>query len=522
MILKTRYHSHFSLPQCIVLSVLLFAIALAVRLVNFNAMGRTWDEPAYVETAYKYVLLVKQHNFSDPFWYEQSDHPPLARYLFASVSTFDIKYFNSKNTPVYYYNYTYARLTSTILSCLSVVLVFLIGYYFYSEFIGVVSGLIFSLIPFFVGFAHTATLEALIMFTYTATLFFFLLYLKQKVRKFLILTGIFFGLSMLTKLTNVFAGVTMVIIYLYFNYIRLKSFDIKNVCFDFGIIGIVSFATVFTLWPMGVFHIAQVWEVQQTMRFSTNTAIPEVFFGRLLLVPFFYYPIMFLVTTPLMLLLLCSIGILRIDKSRNWIGIALILWFLIPFSQSLYHMRQHGVRYIIEIYAPFALLCGLGFEYFVSRFAKRTFLKSIMLIPVLLYLVLILVKISPYYLDYFNEVVGGNNFVYKNKLFQMGWWGQGIYEAASYISSHTNEKVTVALNGTQPTLVMPYYKNLTVVDYNKFKNADYVIVPYFDTVRLGFDEQKLLSSYHVVYVVHIDKAALVKVYKRFSLTQQSI
>lgn len=514
MIRKTSLNKHFSLRECIIISFLLFAVALSIRLVNFNAMGRTWDEPAYVETAYKYIQLLKQNNFSDPFWYEQSDHPPLARYLFAAVSSFDIKNFDVKGQPVYYYNYTFARLISTILSCISVIFVFLIGYIFFNKFIGIISALVFSLIPFFIGFAHTATLEALIMFTYTGSLFFFLMYLEKRSRIFLALTGFFTGLAMLTKLTNIYVFVTIIIVYLFFNFSSFRDFKIKKVLIDTGIIGVICFLTTFVLWPMGWFHLKDVWAVQETMRFSANTSIPEVFFGRLLLVPVIYYPIMFLITTPLMLILLGIIGMLKVDKSRNWVGIAIIFWFIIPFSQTFYHMRQHGVRYIIEIYAPFALLCGLGFEYFVTRFTNTTILKSLMFLPILGYLLLIFVRISPYYLDYFNEVVGGNNYVYSKRLFQMGWWGQGIYEAATYISSHSSRHVTVALNGSQPMLVMPFYNNLTVVDYKKYHNADYVIVPYFDIVRLGFDERNLSADYRVVYIVHVDKAGLVKVYKR--------
>lgn len=501
------------------LVVVIFIFSLLIRLWNFNGMGRTWDEASYVEVAYKYVQLVQNNNFSDPFWYIQSDHPPLARYLFAAVSKFDIEKFDKFGNPIYFYNFTFARLVSTILSCISAIFIFLIGSKFFSRFIGIISAVIFSLIPFFLGFSHTGTLEALIMFTYTGSLYFFLKFLSDKRKISLILTGIFLGLGLLTKFTNIFILVTFIAVYLVWYIYNKKKAKASQIIYHLLLIIFVALITSFVLWPMAWLHLPDIWKVQNAMRFSSNLSIPEDFFGKLMLVPVPYYPIMFLITTPLTLLTLSLIGVLGIDKKRTWIGLSILIWFLIPFFQTFYHFRQHGVRYIIEIYAPFTLLCGIGFDYFVSRYTKKILIKTILFIPIVIYLFIILLKITPYYLDYFNEVVGGNNYVYKHKLFQMGWWGQGIGEATFYISNHERNTVTVAVDGQQPMGTMPRLKNIKIVDLNSNRNADYIIVPYFNIVRLGFKEEELFGKYKVVYVVHIDRAELVKVYKKLSYTK---
>ena len=205
---------------------------------------------------------------------------------------------------------------------------------------------------------------------------------------------------------------------------------------------------------------------------------------------------------------------LKIDKKKSFAGIVILIWFLFPFLQSFYAFKQHGVRYIIEIYAPFALLCGIGLSYINNWFKKVGYFKYVSLGFVVLYLLLILYKITPYYLDYFNEVVGGNNNVYQKQLFQMGWWGQGIGEAAFYISRNENRIVTVAVDGGQPASVMPKLDNIKIVYYKEYKKPDYIIVPYFNVVRLWFPEQELQGKYRVVYRVKVDNADLVKVYKR--------
>jgi hypothetical protein len=137
-----------------------------------------------------------------------------------------------------------------------------------------------------------------------------------------------------------------------------------------------------------------------------------------------------------------------------------------------------------------------------------------LLLCVVVYLLLTLWKVSPYYLDYFNETVGGSKGVYDKKLFQMGWWGQGIEEATTYISNQEFKQVKVAIDGLQAQSVMPKYWNIKPMIFNELMSFDYVIVPYFSVVRLGFNETKLKGKYHEVYDVLVDKAPLVKVYKK--------
>jgi hypothetical protein len=177
-------------------------------------------------------------------------------------------------------------------------------------------------------------------------------------------------------------------------------------------------------------------------------------------------------------------------------------------------MRQHGIRYIIEVVAPFSLLASIGLSYILNFISKNFLAKAFGILIVSAYLLGQLMAISPYYIDYFNEVVGGNKNVYEKQLFQMGWWGEGIAEATYYISSHEKRKVTVAIEGAQPEGVMPKLKNVEVVYYEKNTHADYVIVPYFNVVRLGFAEQELSQNYHLYHSVYVGGAPFVKIYKR--------
>lgn len=496
--------------------ILIFLVAIGVRISTLNDMGLTWDEPAYVSTGYKYVQLIRDRNFSDPFWYELADHPPLIRYVYGFAGMLDIK---SEHAGIaqYHYSFTFARLVSALLGSLSAVFIVLIGYEYFSKFIGFSSGLIFSLIPFFVGLSQLATLESFMMFFFTGAVYFCLRFLKTGAVGTGVVTGIFAGMSLLVKQSNViiFPLIACFGVLHFFFQERKSVKSARAYVVGFLIIGVSALLSVFLLWPMPFFHMKETWAVQQTMWVdAVKLPPPEVFFGRLMLVPFPYYIVMFLITTPILILLLSFLGFIHVDKKRNFISFAILIWLLFPFLQSFYAFKQHGVRYIIEIYAPFAILCGLGISYVSQWFGKGRIVKPSILAVVVVYLFLILLKVKPYYLDYFNEAVGGNKNVYEKKLFQMGWWGQGIGEAAYYISRSEGKNVTVAVDGGQPMIVMPNLKNISAVDYNTNKNADYVIVPYFNVARLWFPEHELIGKYEVVHTVTVDSVPLVKVYKK--------
>ena len=498
--------------------VLVFLIALGIRLATLNQMGRTWDEGAYVEHGYEYVQLLQKGDFKNPYWYLQSDHPPLSRYLFGIASIFSIEKIEKNGNVIFEYNFLWPRIISVLLGSLSAFFIVLIGYKFYSPYVGIASGLIFSLIPFFVGLSQIATLESSIIFFFTACVYFYLEFINFGKKKYIFLTGVTLGFALLVKQSNGLLIPLLGLIYtVWYLFQRKRNFRkfISLGLYSFFMIGVSSFLTIFLLWPMLFFNIQEVLNVQNAM-WVKNVQLPppEVFFGRLMLVPFPYYFVMFLITTPLVTLVLFAVGALAIDKKRNFISISILIWFLFPFVQSFYPFKQHGLRYIVELYAPFALICGIGLEYFNSKFLKEKRLQYYSLAFVSMSLLGILYKQQPYYLDYFNEVVGGSRNVYEKKLFQMGWWGQGIGEAAHYISSHEKKLVTVAVDGTQPATVMPRLKNINLVYYDKNKTADYVISPYFNIVRLGFPEHELDSKYKVVYTVYANGAKLVKVYKR--------
>ncbi len=498
--------------------ILLTALTLSLRFWNLNEMGRTWDEGAYSENGYTMNNLIIKKDFNNPFFKYTFDHPPLGRYLYGIASSFDIQNFDKNGIPIYNYDYTYARLVSIFLSTLSVLLVALFGWKYISPFVGITAGIILAMLPTFLGYSQLATLESLVMFFFTASVFLFINLLHKFSYKNLILTGIFTGLALGVKQTNIFIYPLFAAIYFLWYFLKDKKNKpnfIREIIFPLFLIFTISVITFILLWPTALLNLNDAIAIEKAMWFSSEVKLPppEVFFGRLMLVPIVYYPVYFLITTPFLVIILFLIGMKAIDIRKKFVLYAVLLWFTLPFFQSLYPFKQHGLRYIIQVYAPLALIAAIGFESIFGMFKNKFKIKYIAIFALIAYLLIILRNITPYYLDYFNILPGGVNGVYNSKLFQIGWWGQGNREAGIFLRDNTPRNSNIGL-AISPLHSFPYYDEYNAEKYNKNKKYDYVVVNYFNVLREGFDDSEIKKNYKLIHRIFADEAVLVFIYQK--------
>ncbi|OGH06078.1 MAG: hypothetical protein A2W22_04140 [Candidatus Levybacteria bacterium RBG_16_35_11] len=542
-----------------------FIFSVALRIWNLNEMGRTWDEITYVKLGYNTIQLIKSGNYwkeitntrnelTYHFYYELPDPPPLERYLYGLAAQFDVERI-SDGEPVFFYDLTYSRLVSVFFSSFAIITTLLIGWEFISPFVGISSSLLLSTLPIFLGYSQIATLESMIVFFFTASVYSFLKTLRKKTVKRVLLTGLLFGLALSVKYTNILLLPLFIWVYLIWNFHRNKKEKFWSL-FPF-LLAITGAALVvfFMLWPFLWFHLKEIYEFENNFRvLSTRKSIPEFFFGKLILVPNFYYIIYFAITTPLAILFVFYYGCLMIAgtkfsyfklrrlftaaycksinfknsvlnfflltllkdrrvldyrKENNWVLPSLVVWFIIPFLLSFYNFRQHGVRYIIEIYIPLSLITGIGIEALSKNISIK---KYSILFLLILYLIIADLKISPYYLDYFNLIAGGTKGVYESKMYQMGWWGQGLREAGLYLEKNAKRGSSVGVAAV-PFESFPPSENLKIFKYENDKKYDYVVVSFFNVVREGFNDSSIKIAYSPVYNVLADGASLVTVYK---------
>lgn len=523
---------------------LIFVFAFFLRLWNLNQMGRVWDEGAQFEDGYNFVRLYLKGDFNNPYLYNHPYHPPLTKLLYGAAAYLDVQKSGPMvngflpGEPTFNYDITNVRLVSVLFSSMTVALVVLIGWEL-SPLIGMLAGIILATLPIFLGLSQVASIESVLIFFFTATVFAFFKFLLRGSWTWTIFAGILLGLAMATKFTNAMLYPLLLIFYFTFIFIQKKEkrvYDVKKMF----VIFLLSFFVFFAIWPMPWFHLKYVLDLNAELRISeTRYTVPEVFYGKLIHVPKVYYFVMFAITTTPLIIITFFMGLKAISdlvskkisinltkrlncklpkiiglikKENTFLLISLVIWFSFPFLQSFYNFIQQGVRYIIQIYAPLSIISAIGIAWIMSLF-RKLWQKIVIFCVVLFFLLVPLVRISPYYLDYYNILVGGTKNVYEKKLFMLGWWGQDLRDSGIYIRDHAKKGSSVGL-AVAPVENVPPLPGLKAEKYNPNKKYDYVMVSNFNIIREGFNPDPVINNYKLIYSTVAEGARLVDVYQK--------
>lgn len=495
----------------------IFFLSLFLRTSTLNQMGRTWDEIEYIEQGYKLDELISKGDFNNSYFYTTYDHPPLVKYIYGITAHFDQKGLDKNNNPVFNYDLTYSRLLSAVFGSLSAVLIVLFAWEYISPYAGFLSGIIFSTLPFFVGLSQLVSTESILMLLFTSSVYSFIRVLEKISIKKIIITGILTGLALLSKQSNVLLFTVFLSFYLfwYLNNKREKLPFLNKRLISIIIVGIISVITAVIIWPMPYSHLDVISGINEKI-WLVKTSPPVIFWGKLILAPKIYFIVLYFITTPLLILIVSLLGLKKIEQKRNWIWFGLILWFLIPFFQSLYAWRANGIRYIIEIYAPLSVIAALGIIFVAEKLKLAIRGRAIIASLVLIYMVWALNNVKPYYLDYFNLLVGGSSNVYHKQYFELGWWGQGLREAGYYLRDNAKQDSKVGLF-VSPAESFPPLNNLNLTfiekdSYNPKIKYDYIVVNYFHVLREGFDDTGIKKDYKLIHQVIAGGAPIVDIY----------
>lgn len=508
-------------------SIFVILFSLFFGFYDLHSAGQWSDEKYYLEKGYLTLQLIKSGDMLDSFFYEEgADHPLTSTYAYGLASLLDLKNMSDEyysedlkiKKPIFQYDLKYSRLIPVILSTLTVLLTFLFAIRYFSYFVALSSSLILAALPHFVGFSHFASLESWCIFTFSLAVIFSILYVDTKKIKFVILAGIMSGISLTVKQSNILIYVFFIIFYIsqkYYFKDRILSY--KSIL----IIGASSFITIFITYPMPFFHPAEFISKSYEMWFMNGGKIPEVIFGHMIGAPFFYYFLALSITTPILVLLLLIPGFREILKNRKkWIYLTLLIWFSVPFFMLFFSARQHMVRYVIQVYVPLSIIAALGLESFSKQIVNKSKTRHknkmgyALFIILILYLSYILATTTPYYLTYFNELVGGTKNVYNKKLFLIGWYGEGMRGVGKYLEStaRKGDKVGYAVDAGYHAIYD--IEGIDEEKYSRNETYNYVVVSYFGVIRGGFNEKILENDYLVVYREKAKGFDIARVYKR--------
>jgi hypothetical protein len=158
----------------------------------------------------------------------------------------------------------------------------------------------------------------------------------------------------------------------------------------------------------------------------------------------FYFPLAFAIKTPIPLLILLLVAVALSLKNRqdaraeSFLLVPMVLFFVASMFSSI----DIGYRNILPV-LPFAFV-------YVSKVAARavSHVGRVVLIALCVWYVAGTVILSPHYLAYFNELVGGPANGYKYLVDSNLDWGQDLGNLKKYMDAHDIQEVYLSYFGT--------------------------------------------------------------------------
>jgi 4-amino-4-deoxy-L-arabinose transferase-like glycosyltransferase len=336
---------------------LIFLMMLSFAMI-FTGLGRNhlipYDEAIYAKISKNMVMTndyLIQHWLPGKVWYEK---PPLFMWLMAAA----MKLIGFSSFA--------AKLPSAIFGLSSILLTYLISRKMFGKIAGFFSAFALLTITHYLYYSRMAMLDVTTTFFISLALVIFYLSKTSEKKYFLILSGIFVGLAVMTK--GVVGFLPLLIIFCYELYLILTGQQK---------ISVKGFLNYFLL-ILSAFVIFLPWHFEMYRKFGSafvnNYVVYHVWDratheiedkGR----PFTWYFIVLKVSMRLWFVALLAAfpyAILRAIKKDNRLAF-LTIWAVVVFL-FFSAAKSKLVWYIIPIYPPLAIILG----YFISRFLNTT------------------------------------------------------------------------------------------------------------------------------------------------------
>jgi predicted membrane-bound dolichyl-phosphate-mannose-protein mannosyltransferase len=478
--------------------------AFGVRNIDINGAGETCDEWAYAMAGQIYVSNIVHGYFQSTYWNSNDEHPPVGKYIYGLTS-----HLSGSD------DYGALRTISALMSALTVWLTFLIGLRLFSLPVAITAGIVLGLLPHFVAHAKVAGLDSPSVFLYTLTVSVFLKAIEHPKlnNKGFWVAGLLASLSFATKFSNATVFIFMIAVYVYREWPQLRSKGTMSLPVSLYLLPALPLIVLFLTWPW-------LWREPFGQLVKTlshwNYPVSEWFLGSYQKPPLYYYPAYLFATIPAALMVPLTMYFMKLGKALNenteeseeWRTARLrtpharnyivLFWFLSSLLWSISSFKQDGIRYIYTSIPAIALMIGVGVHHLIRRVQwwPATWLGTVA------YLGWQLASVHPYYLDYYNELVGGTKSVWENRLFEVGWWGEGIPRAVEHINSAAHDGATWSERGPITHTFYGLRSDLIQVD----KDADYLVWSNIQSGELD------LEGYDIDFQVKADGAPLVVVF----------
>ena len=383
-----------------------FVVALGSVLLTLDDPGLTWDEPFSIFSGRSYAQWIGElprlpfsRDKIDAFWALNHEHPPLAK-LAIGISQAVL---GASMGPI-----LSSRLAIALIFALLVELVFHFGTRAFGGLAGLMAAASLMCMPRVFGHAHLASLDLTMAATWTLSAVAFARAAEHGGWRWGAVSGLCFGLALLTKVNAVFLPLALVA--------WGVGFHRKRAIVPLALTLLGGLVVFYIGWPW-LWHapLARGWAY---LRPTWRVAIPVQYFGRVYAeqgAPWHYPVVLTMATIPIGILFVVLMGgVHAVREFRRSPLLALLVVnvavaigpFLLPWLP-----KYDGVRLFLPAFPFIALLAGVGGSRCWDWVAAHS--KGRPWRPLFLGTVLFLsqagavVWMHPYGLSYYNALVGG-------------------------------------------------------------------------------------------------------------------
>jgi 4-amino-4-deoxy-L-arabinose transferase-like glycosyltransferase len=413
------------------------------------------------------------------------------------------------------------RVPMALVAALAILGVFLLTRKLLNQPVALVTAALLAFDPFILAHSRVVHVDAPMSYFMFLSFLAFMLYLDNGQWRWLILSGVFGGLAGLSKTPAAILGPILVLAGTLFallpppNLPRLLRW--KRLVVALVVWGLIAVAAIFAMWPSMWSNpqFAIQWVIGNISSVSASEhPTSGVFWSpwQSDQNPYYYLLVFPFHLTPL--------GLLGVLVGLAMIGVGLVHWwreheswparvlplmlgllmytvlFMIPVSA----VARRGDRYILPVYFALALFAALALWWLAGLLAERLprLFDRLRLSPARLTGGLLAVQVAsvlvyhPYYLAYFNPVVGGPWIA--PKTINIGW-GEGLDRAASYLNASGRAK-NAEVAAWYSNQFAPYYHGQTIdLSSEQAALTSDTTVFYINQVQRGFPSKEILNYF---------------------------
>lgn len=432
------------------------------------------------------------------------------------------------------------RVYGVLLASLLVGLIFFWTSKMYGSFAGFVAAISLITYPLFFSELHFNNEKDIPESFYWSLFLFLVFYGIKKINfKWILYSGIVFGLAIGTKFNIFFSSLVLspwLSIFGFQKILESKLSFLENVrnfqrprrnkLFIASLVAVpvIGFVIFISTWPYiwQDFHYG-LWRVvnfYKTIGLTTN--VDSNFVGPLKINT---YPLLWIVsTTPPWTLLLSIIGIFyaltRIKKEKDKSSLLILLWFLVPIGRVIWPGTTiyGGVRQIMEYIPAMAILAGLGASLLVKW--KYKTVVMVLIIAAFIPVVYRLYQIHPNENVYFNFLVGGLSGAKEKKIPSWGnSFGSAYRQGIEWLDDNAPQNAV----GDFVFELMPNIPLIWVRPDILFHNSrrsgpirigDYAMTLTYDGIaQRSYYDKYLEKMVDPVYEDKVDEVGILKIWK---------